>query len=436
MIMKKMVITALAIFWSINYLMAQDLRFGYFQTNHMYLLHPGAVSSDPEQIFLEYGRQWSELAASPEVFQLGGVFHSSQKLSFGGIINRNSSGILDRYHFGITTGYRVNLAPKQSLSAGISTHIKNNNIVLDNIIADMSDPILSGGQYEKTYFGLGLGLNYSYENLKAYFSIPETHYFGDSDLGGLINGGLSYDFFLNDYMVTPSVNYFGTPLDKIVEGMVMVGWKNIIRMGAGYRSDNSFGFRLEFRSGAIALGYAIANSSGNYKGTGVSNNFSVRYIFDQDRFETDQKINSIVETNERILSRMDAEKDSTRMAQAEILQRLDALTHQQDTVQDLQRNFLEKYEEADRKNTVDEATDKEVEPGYYLVIYSFHDSTELNKIEEELVSLPFETQLIHDKDKSFYYISTRRFDTLEMAVIGMQSVRNQGFSEAWIHWYK
>jgi len=118
------------------------------------------------------------------------------------------------------------------------------------------------------------------------------------------------------------------------------------------------------------------------------------------------------------------------------LQRLDALTQQQNATHDLQRNFVTKCEESERNNTVDEATNKELEPGYYLVIYSFHESTDIKKINEELTSLPFESRLIHDKEKSYYYISTRRYDMLEMAVIGMQNIQNNGFEDAWIHWYK
>jgi len=435
--MKKLVIT-IVITLTVNYIIAQDLRFGYFQPNHMYLLNPADVVYDQEQIFLEYGRKWSELAYPPEAFQLGGVFHSSQKLSFGGILNRFSSGIFDRYNFGISTGYKVNLTENQTLSAGISTYLQSNNIAINNVIADLNDPVLTGGQYNKTYFGLGIGLSYTYDNFKAYLSLPETHVVdvGDEGFESFINAGASYDFSFNDFQVTPYMNYFGTPTDKVVEGLVMASWRKTLRMGIGYRSNNTFNIRFEFQSGSIGLGYAIANNDGNFSGAGISNNFSVRYLFNRKKIETNEKINSIVSTNERILSRLDAEKDSTRRIQEEILLKLDALTNQQNEVHDLQADFLEKYDEAERRNTVDEATNEELEPGYYLIIYSFHDSTELKKIKEELVALPFESRLIHDKEKSYYYISTRRYDTLEMAVLGMQNLRNQGFEEAWIHWYK
>ena len=46
---------------------------------------------------------------------------------------------------------------------------------------------------------------------------------------------------------------------------------------------------------------------------------------------------------------------------------------------------LTKFEEAERRNTVDEATNEELSPGYYLVIYSFHESTEIKKIKEEII---------------------------------------------------
>ena len=435
MIMKKLVIT-FVIALTMGDIMAQDLFFGYFQTDHMYLLNPAEVVNGHEQIFLEYGRKWSELASPPEVFQLGGVIHSSQKLSFGGILNRYSSGILNRYHFGISTGYNVNLTENQTFSAGINTYLKNNSIVINNVIADLNDPVLTGGQYNKTNFGLGIGLSYTYDYFKVHLSMPETHDVGDGGFTPLVTGGVSYDFYLNDFQVAPYLTYFGTSIDKVVEGLVMVSWRNTVKMGAGYRSNNTLGIRIEFQSGSIALGYAIANNDVNFAGAGVSNNFSVRYLFNRKKIDTNEKINSIISTNERILGRLDAEKDSARIIQEEILLKLDALTNQQNAVHKLQANFLEKFEEADRKNTVDEATNEELEPGYYLVIYSFHDSTELKKIKEELISLPFETRLIHDKEKSYYYISTRRYDTLEMAVLAMQNIRNQGFEEAWIHWYK
>jgi len=434
--MKKLLI-AFVIILSMNGLMAQDLRYGYFQTNHMFVLNPAEVVHDPEQIFLEYGRKWSELASPPEAFQLGGVLHSSQKLSFGGIINRNSSGILDRYHFGISTGYKVKLNQNQTLSGGITTYLKSNTIVINNAIADLNDPVLMGGQYNKTLFGLGVGLSYTYDKFKVHASLPETHSVGDHGFGSFVNGGASYEFTLNDFQVSPYLTYIGTPIDNVVEGLVMVSWKNTMSFGAGYRSNNTFGIRFEFQASSIAIGYAIANSIGEFSGSGVSNNFSLRYLFNKNKIEASEtKMNSIISTNERILSQMDAEKDSTRMIQEEILLKLDALTNQQNEVKDLQADFLEKYDEAERRNTVDEATNEELDPGYYLIIYSFHDSTELKKIKEELVALPFESRLIHDKEKAYYYISTRRYDTLEMAVLGMQNIRNQGFEGAWIHWYK
>ncbi len=428
----------LVIALAIHTIKAQNLRLGYFQQEHMFILNPAEVIHDQEQVFLEYGRKWADLTYSPEALQVGGVFHSSEKLSFGGVINRNTSGIYNLFHFGISTGYKVNLSDRQTLSAGLAPYIKNNIIDLSDVVANMNDPLLSGEQYNKTHFGMGIGLSYTYDNFKAHLSIPETHdvEIGDEGFGSFITGGASYDFFLDDFLLTPYVTYIGTPIDQVVEGLFMASWKETLKFGAGYRSNKTFSFRVEFQSGSIALGYALANTSGNFSSVGISNNFSVRYIFKRATVDTKAKINSLVSTNERILSRMDAEENYNRNKQEEILQRLDELTHQQDTVQNLQRDFIEKFEESERKNTIDQNTDKEVEPGYYLIIYSFHDSTELNKIKEELVSLPFETRLIRDKEKSFYYISTRRYDTLEMAVIGMQNIRNQGFEEAWIHWYK
>ncbi|MEQ9099061.1 MAG: type IX secretion system membrane protein PorP/SprF [Imperialibacter sp.] len=414
---------------------AQDLHFGYFQKNHNYILNPAMVVHDPEQVFLEYGRKWAGLASPPEEFQVGGVFHSSKRLSFAGLVNRSASGVLNMYHYGISTGYKVNLAPKQTLSAGLSTYLKNNIIDTDNIVGNLSDPVLNGGNYNRAKFGLGVGLTYSYDKLIVNFALPETHS-DNNEFNPFISGGASYVIPLNDFKVTPSVTYFGAPVDRQVEGMVMASWKNTLTAGLGYRTNNTVGVRVEFQSGPIALGYAFANPIGGFSGTGVSNNFSVRFLFRRTGADNVKKLSTIEDTNQRILNRLNADKDSARQVQSEILRKLDLLTNQQDTVRVQQRDFLDKFEEAERNNTVDEATKQEVEPGYYLVIYSFHNSTELTKIKEELTPLPFETKLIHDKEKSQYYIATRRYDTLEMAVIAMQNIRNRGFDGAWIHWYK
>jgi len=81
--------------------------------------------------------------------------------------------------------------------------------------------------------------------------------------------------------------------------------------------------------------------------------------------------------------------------------------------------------------------EKEIERGCYVIVHSFRDfegAKRAVKITKEEKGL--EANIIHNKDRGWYYIYTDKFDSLNPALERMREIRKSYYPDAWVHIYK
>ncbi|MCX6257834.1 MAG: PorP/SprF family type IX secretion system membrane protein [Bacteroidia bacterium] len=89
------------------------------------------------------------------------------------------------------------------------------------------------------------------------------------------------------------------------------------------------------------------------------------------------------------------------------------------------------------ENGKTEYEEKDIERGCYVIVHSMKTLKQAERaIQITKRDKGLDANIIHNKDRHWYYIYTDKFDSLEPALIRMKEIRKSYYPESWVHIYK
>lgn len=459
---------------------AQQLPLNDLYYNNRYLFNPANAGDQGYLVgFLNHRRQWVGLEGAPVTNTLS--VHSpigKGNIGLGGTISSDRTDLYQRIAGSFTYAHRFHFSKKivHSIAFGASLGFVDNKINLGSaVVDDNSDPLLQGGSsINGTAFNIDFGLRYNIKGLELGFAIPQlfetqiSYAEASQDarkftLRRAMVGYLGYKFIIKDkWFIQPSVLLRNSSKATQIDGSLNLSYKDIIWLGATYRSSGgiipSLGFKVADQF-TVAYAYEFAGSSGiSSRGNGT-HEIMAGFRLSGNKNKNDELEKAIDDLKNNQLSMVE-QLDSLKAEQAR-LKESDAsqngkLDDHQQRIEKLEKdiNDLNKKIENQKPAQLDtnqvkdilkrmikgeDGTYKEVslEKGYYVVIESFKDVKRADKDLAIWAKQNVKAIIVHNTQRGWYYVYSERFDALDPALKEMKKVRASGLQEkAWVHIYK
>lgn len=452
----------------------------YYQNK--FLVNPAAAGEqDAFAAFLNHRRQWVGIDGAPVTNILS--VHSpigNGNQAIGATLSTDRTHILQRTTGTIAYSQRFNFSKdkKHFLAIGAGVGFIDNRINLADVVAqDPSEIILGANQVSGTTFNVDAGIEYRLNGLFVGVSVPQVleTSINYNDFGGdrfvelkrhlTAYAGYTFDVKDRTWMIEPSALFRYLPNGNYqIDGNLYVNWKDIVWLGGTYRTDAGIipavGFRVA-KSFSVSYAYELSStalakeSNGTHEvmigfTLGAKNNKLEEELAElkanQDSLWL--KTNSIEGEVDSLGVRMDKNEEGDGVRDGSIEEnerRIDELEKQLKELEDnmpkgLDTNMIKemltrmiKKTDADGKTVYEEAA---LETGNYVVIESFRDLDNAEKAVEIWKTKKVDAIIVHNSKRKWYYVYSKRFDTLKPALTEMKKVRASGLQDkAWVHIY-
>jgi type IX secretion system PorP/SprF family membrane protein len=273
-LMKKLLLSALVAGSLAGTGYAQQLPLYSQSYFNPFLYNPAATGVSGEtNAFLIHRSQWTGIAGAPvtNAFTIDG-FMDAKNVGLGFTLFNDVQDINERLGIYASYAYRLKINDDQQLRFGLSLGFLDNRIDFSRaVVKDASDPMLLPGMQRKSGLDANIGVSYNWKDLRVGISVPQ--------LIGQRTEFANYDtrsFYQLNRHYLGTVNYkyiFNEDQQLAVEPMVMVrflpntpfqydvnaqvSWKNMVWVGASYRSDYAVGINARVKLfGNLSAGYA------------------------------------------------------------------------------------------------------------------------------------------------------------------------------------
>lgn len=453
----------------------------YYQNK--FLVNPAAAGEqDAFAAFLNHRRQWVGIDGAPVTNILS--VHSpigNGNQAIGGTLSTDRTHILQRTSGTVAYSQRFNFSKekKHFIAIGAGIGFIDNRINLSGVNAqDPTEIILGANQINGTTFNIDAGLEYRLKGLTIGVSVPQVletsvnyNEFGGDRLMELkrhIVAYAGYNIDINDgtWMIEPSALFRYLPNGNYqIDGNLYVNWKDIVWVGGTYRTDAGIipavGFRVA-KQFSLTYAYEISNttlakeSSGTHevmvgfrlgsKGRDLEEEID-KLKENQDTLwqKTEQNAKDIdaleerMDTNEEGDGTQDGEIDDNRQRIQELENQIKELKNSMPDDLDTNqiKDMLMRLIKTTNSSGETSYTETPLETGNYVVIESFRSLENAERAIEIWKSKDVEAIIVHNKKRKWYYVYSKRYDTLKPALEEMRRVRASGLQEkAWVHIYK
>ncbi len=268
-----------------------------------YLFNPYALNQsmagyfDYPELYLNYRREWTNIANGPRTVRLNG-FGSvyKDKMWLGGEVYMDRTGVISQFKASISYSYILQTGADQRLFFGVWGNFFQNSVNLSDMTGiDPNDPLLNGGsKVNGTSFNAGFGIDYNWQGLNVGFAMPNTL----TDNSSYNNSTkpdfkmqreflfhISYLFYLtDDWQLQPIAVYRKTKnMPGNFEISAMTIYRKQVWAGLLYRNTGAIAVNI---GGYIDYGFAMNYSfefgtGGINKGSGTTHEITLSFRFGQ-----------------------------------------------------------------------------------------------------------------------------------------------------------
>jgi type IX secretion system PorP/SprF family membrane protein len=280
---------------------AQEVPLYSNYTVNPMIYNPAHVGINNElKTFLHHRTQWSGFKGSPvsHLITLSAPL-SSINSGIGFSIQNDQRGLFNELTGSVKYAYHAKINQQSIISLGVGLDIQNRILRIgESTVKDIEDPILNEGSVSNTFMDASFGLEYQWKNkLMLGVSIPQLMEgnSGNEDVSikntRHIIGQASYMF---DVLSSGTLKVQPIVLTRFVSNIplqydvnVLVHYKNMFLVGAGYRSAYAINFHAGIHVKNIDVRYVYdfitVNSNIN---EGLSHEVVLGYTLDLNRNET------------------------------------------------------------------------------------------------------------------------------------------------------
>lgn len=233
-------------------------------TSH-YIFNPYSINPafagalNRSEFNLNYRRDWVSIPGSPQTYRMNGNRHVFNNMYIGGEIMADFADIFYRLRLGLSYSYRLQVGYDQHLSFGLSGHLYQSLIRIDQANVDLNDPVLRDlDRIINTSYNAAFGLVYQKNDLIAGFGMPLMFRTKDAYTAGAYGNFAferAYNFYISDlydidglWEVRPGLMLSKTinnPAVIDVSGMFI--YDQQVWLGALFRSTQMLGFSIGAR---------------------------------------------------------------------------------------------------------------------------------------------------------------------------------------------
>jgi type IX secretion system PorP/SprF family membrane protein len=247
--------------------------------------------------FLTHRQQWTQMTGSPttNAITVDG-FMDDKNVGLGLAIFNDVQDINERMGIYTSYAYRLKINDDQQLRFGVSVGFLDNRIDFSRaVVKDVADPLLLSQIQRRAALDATAGVMYSWKELRVGISVPQVVgqkvEFSTTDartyyqLNRHFLGSVGYKYVINEEQkiaLEPlaMVRWLpNTPFQYDVN--VMASWRDMIWLGASYRSNYAVGANLRVKLfGNLSAGYAYDFIITPLRtSAGISHEFMLGYTF-------------------------------------------------------------------------------------------------------------------------------------------------------------
>ncbi len=269
-----------------------------------YLFNPYALNPamagyfNYSEIYLNYRREWTNIANGPKTLRLNGFGNVyKEKMWLGGEIYMDKTGAISQFKASASYSYILETGDNQRIFFGVWASYYQNSVSLSDMTGiDPNDPLLNGGSaVNGSAFNAGFGIDYNWQGLNVGFAMPnalaDNRYYNNP---GKIDFKLQREFLMHaSYLFYLTGNWQLQAFSVYRKVKNMPGNFEISAMalfmkqawaGLLYRNTGAMAINIGGYAGyGIALNYSFELGTGGInKGSGSTHEITLSYRFGQE----------------------------------------------------------------------------------------------------------------------------------------------------------
>ncbi|MFN8165339.1 MAG: type IX secretion system membrane protein PorP/SprF [Bacteroidia bacterium] len=272
--MKKILVSALLMFFSVTAYCQQDILVSQYMFNHLLLNPAYAGSKDYMMATLLYRKQWVNFEGAPttQIASLHGPLGLTN-FGWGAMISHDKIGVTDRTDAYVNAAYHLPVSSKMKLGLGLRAgggyySYKNSDL----IYWDANDPAFAGDHTSKFLPNIGAGAYLYTDKFYAGLSVPTIISYDPTTALSINMSGSVVPHQVRHYFATVGYAYEINP-DVVLKPSVLVKYvpnapleadfnvnvllAQLVWIGGSYRTGDSFVGILELQlTKRLRLGYS------------------------------------------------------------------------------------------------------------------------------------------------------------------------------------
>lgn len=252
---------------------AQDFSSFYsYMLNRVNINSALVGSTNSVVALMDYRSQYNGIPGGPRNLMF--CLHSPIGINQGAGLKviQDSRGAFSVTRADAMYSHRVQLADSISIRFGlsvgfISRQLNTNGIGVGSNMFDLSDPTLSGSNYNYTRFISGFGMVLNLKQLEIGFSAPQIIQNSES-IGQYLVGTLAYKYkFVNSkWDVQPFAIYQNLPVTKkLLDVAVRASWDSKLILMGGYANNNTLKASVGIQMSGFGVSYLYEHPTGYRK---------------------------------------------------------------------------------------------------------------------------------------------------------------------------
>jgi type IX secretion system PorP/SprF family membrane protein len=419
-------------------LSSQQYPLRYMYDQYKYTVNPAALKiGEGVGLHASFGNDLYNEANNNTAYGFGiegGFFYG--KMGLGLVLSQENIGLLSQTNVKLEYAYRVRLKAEHWLTFGISAGFNYMGQQTSRIITgDYDDPLI--GESQKGFVG-GFGLNYQWKNLEIDAAIPSYNTVNKEHVP--VFASLSYHFKLaQDWGLKPLIMYSElNPNIHLLDVRLQALYKDYVWIQAGYRTSSELVFAAGGGYKGFKIGAAFGLPLSDYKELNTGNlEIILAYRFTNAVVKKSRKEaqKQTQESISKISTDVTALKDNDEKQAKELEKITQSLTALNKEIQnELKGNLHEIRESVQsiRKEELEVDESKIIDKQYFVVVFSTKTREDADRIIQRMAQQQVKGQIIKDAQKSFFYVYTETYDTLNAAMEQSEKEKERGFTGAWV----
>lgn len=274
--MKKIVALVVAAF-GVSTVSAQQTPYLGLYYQNSFVLNPAAAGiGQTPMLSTHYRKQWIGIEGAPETQAATldwGI--ENQPMGLGFAVVRDVSNVVNRLSLNAAYAYHLKVNDKHLIDMGVSAGAVQNSLLLSNVQADLSDPVLYGSNTSATRFDASAGVLYRFNNMIEVGFVAQQLFQPNYVYDDPINQESLYYKLIQHYVGTVAYRYAFKNIPLGLKPLVMLrspkGQPFQFEAGLAADYDNRYFAAINYRNG---IGYAF---SGGIK---LLERYNVGYLYE------------------------------------------------------------------------------------------------------------------------------------------------------------